>query len=408
MLVNLVDLGASSPLPVKRDISIMAELFKQTFIMNGCEKMPFGEIRKVGSIMIPNMMQAVVCHGIEDYRLEDVPTPSPGPGDVLVKVEACGVCAGDVKAYQGAPMFWGGGIQEPYVETPVIPGHEFVGVVAALGEGAGELHGFQVGERVVSEQIVPCGQCRFCQRGQYWMCQVHNIYGFQQSVNGGMAEYMIFPARGRHHKVSKDISLEAAAMIEPLACSIHAVNRAQIELGDTVVVAGAGPLGLGMIAVARMKNPGCLIALDLRDDRLQLAKDFGADIIMNPDNDDVVAAVLQQTDGYGCDVYIEATGDPSGVTQGLQMIRKLGRFVEFSVFTDPTTVDWSIIGDRKELDIFGAHLSPYTYPLAIEYAQSGQIPIGEAVTHKFPLAEFAAAFQKAKERDHTVKVLLIP
>lgn len=353
-------------------------------------------------------MRAVVCHGIEDYRLEEVPTPEPGAGEILVRIEACGVCAGDVKAHQGAPMFWGGGIQEPYVETPVIPGHEFVGIAAAVGEGAAEAHGIQVGDRVVSEQIVPCGQCRFCQRGQYWMCQVHNIYGFQRTVNGGMAEYMIFPARGRHHKVSHSVSVEAAAMVEPLSCSIHAVNRGQIQLGDTVVIAGAGPLGLGMIAAARMKNPGKLIALDLRDDRLALAEQFGADMVMNPNSEDAVAAVLRLTDGYGCDVYIEATGEPSGVTQGLQMIRKLGRFVEFSVFTDETSVDWSIIGDRKELDIYGAHLSPYTYPLAIEYVESEQIPIHRAVTHTFPLDEFEAAFAASKRKDQTVKVLLIP
>jgi threonine dehydrogenase-like Zn-dependent dehydrogenase len=357
---------------------------------------------------LPKTMKAVVAYEPGKYALEEVPVPIPGPKEVVIKVEACGICAGDVKAYYGAPSFWGGGINPPWIKAPMIPGHEFIGKVAALGPGAAEKYNLALDDRAISEQIVPCGKCRFCKSGQYWMCEIHNIYGFQKEVNGGMAEYIKFPAEAINHKVPSNISLEAAAMIEPLSCSIHAVNRGQIQLGEVVVISGAGPLGLGMIGAAKLKNPGALVVLDMKDERLEVAKLFGADVVINPGKEDAVKQVKEMTDGYGCDVYIEATGHTASVIQGLQMIRKLGRFVEFSVFNDATTVDWSIIGDRKELDIYGAHLGPYVYPLAIKYAADGTIPISKAVTHQYPLEQFEEAFSVMGSGKNSMKVVLVP
>ncbi|GIQ62968.1 hypothetical protein PACILC2_15360 [Paenibacillus cisolokensis] len=214
-------------------------------------------------------MRAVVAYAPGDYRLETVDTPKAGPGEILVKVEACGICAGDVKAYLGAPSFWGDETQPAYIKAPVIPGHEFIGHVVELGEG---VTGFEVGDRVISEQIVPCWECRFCKRGQYWMCEKHDLYGFQNNVNGGMAEYMKFTKEAINFKVPADLPIEAAILIEPYACSFHAVQRAQIQLGDFVVLSGAGTLGLGMVGAARLAGPGKLVVLDLHDDRLELAK----------------------------------------------------------------------------------------------------------------------------------------
>ena len=312
-------------------------------------------------------MCALVCHAPLDYRLEQVPIPNAGPGEIVIRVDACGVCASDIKCYTGAPLFWGDEHRKPYVETPVIAGHEFIGEVVQLGEGAAEKHNLKLGDTAIAEQIVPCRECRYCRTGKYWLCQVHNIFGFQPVVNGGMAEYMKFPAQSLIHKIPSDMSKSGAAMIEPLACSIHAVQRGDIELGDVVVVAGSGTLGLGMIGAAKLKNPSLLIAVDLHPMRLEVAKKLGADITFNPSDTDVVQEVLDMTEGYGCDVYIEATGHPKAVEQGLHMIRKAGTFVEFSVMREPVTVDWTIIGDTKELNIHGSHLGPYTYPLVIDY-----------------------------------------
>lgn len=357
---------------------------------------------------LPKTMAAVVCYGPGDYRLEERPVPRAGPGEVLVKVRAVGICASDLKCYGGAPMFWGDGVRAGYCEREVIPGHEFVGEVLALGEGAAERYGLQVGDLAVSEQIIPCGRCRYCTRGQYWMCQVHTIYGFKRAAPGAMAEYMTFPAGALNHKVPPGMDEAHAAFIEPLACSVHAVERGEIQFGDTVVVAGCGPLGLGMVAAAKMKGPARLIALDPNPKRLELAGRCGADLGLDPLADDVVERVQDLTDGYGCDVYLEASGHPSAVVQGLSMIRKLGTFVEFSVMREPVTVDWTIIGDTKELNIHGAHLSPYTYPVAIRMLQEGRLPMDEIVTHTLPLSSFEEGFELVAQGQVSVKVALIP
>ena len=357
---------------------------------------------------LPKTMQAVICHGPQDYRLEEYPVPQPGPEEVVVRVRSVGICASDLKCHLGAPLFWGDAHREGYCQAPVIPGHEFVGEVVALGPGAGEKYGLDMGDLAISEQIVPCWECRYCKRGQYWMCQPHEIYGFRQKAFGAMAEYMLFPANALNYKVPESIPLHHAAYIEPLGCAIHAVQRGEIELDDTVVIAGAGPLGLGMVAAARLKNPRLLIALDLSDDRLDVAKACGADLCLNPGKVDVIDEVRRLTDGYGCDVYIEATGHPAAVEQGLHMICKLGTFVEFSVMREPVTVDWTIIGDSKELNIHGAHLSPRTYPIAIAMLEKGLLPMDRIVTLQFPLAEFQDGIDLVAKGDRSIKVTLTP
>jgi len=363
---------------------------------------------QAASLSLPATMKAVVCHGIRDYRLEETPTPTPGPDEVVIKVHDCGICASDIKCYTGAPLFWGDEHRPPYVDGPVIPGHEFVGDVVALGEGAAGKHGIALHDRVVAEQIVPCGACRYCLNGHYWMCMAARVFGFKKIVHGGMAEYMKLPAPARIYKVPREISAEHAALIEPLGCAIHAVERGDVKLGDVVVQMGCGTLGLCMVAATRLKNPGLLIAMDLIDYRLELAEQFGADVTVNPAKEDAVQRVRDLTDGYGCDVLIEATGNAEAITPALHMMRKLGTFVEFSVMRDLSTADWTIIGDAKELNIHGAHLAPYTFPIAIDYLARGLIRIEPIVTHAFPLSAFEKGFHAVENPADSIKVLLRP
>jgi L-iditol 2-dehydrogenase len=320
-------------------------------------------------------MTAIVCRAPKDYRVERVQRPSAARNELVIRIAACGICASDCKCWSGAKMFWGG--PNPWVKAPVIPGHEFFGYVEELGEGAEEHFGVKKGDRVIAEQIVPCAKCRYCKSGEYWMCEVHNIFGFQREVaDGGMAEYMRFPPTAIVHKIPDGISLEDAAIIEPLAC-------------------------------AHLKTPKKLVVIDLVDERLALAREYGADITINPKTDDALETIRSITDRYGCDVYIETTGVPAGVSQGLELIRKLGRFVEFSVFGADTTVDWSIIGDRKELDVRGAHLGPYCYPIAIDLLARGLVTSKGIVTHGFTLDEWDEAIKIANSLD-SIKVLLKP
>lgn len=351
---------------------------------------------------LPKTMKALVAYSATDYRYEPkYPTPECGDDDIIIKTIGCGICAGDLKCSHGGAMFWGTDSSESWVEVPFIPGHEFYGQVVEIGKNVQE---FKLGEYVAPEQIVPCDECKFCKTGRYWMCQPHDIYGFQSSNNGGMAEYVKLGKTARVHKVPATMAFDKAILIEPYGCSKHCIDRADIQSDDVVVLSGAGTLGLGMVTYAKRKNPKLLIVLDMKDDRLEKALEFGADIVWNPSKVNVVEEIMKITEGYGCDTYIEATGHPSSVVQGLDMIRKLGRFVEFSVFAEKTTVDWSIIGDRKELDILGAHLSPYCYPYVIEHLHNGNLKSEGVVSRVFEISNWEEAFDYATGKHGDFKV----
>ena len=159
-------------------------------------------------------MKALVVYGKDDYRFEpEYPIPECGPDDILLKTEGCGVCASDVKCWHGAESYWGNGEKAPWVRTPFIPGHEFLGVVSEVGANVKE---WAVGDRLTVEQIAPCGECRFCKSGKYWMCQPHYIYGYFTDYCGAMAEYVRIPTKhARIHRVPKKLPLRSALLIEP-------------------------------------------------------------------------------------------------------------------------------------------------------------------------------------------------
>ena len=357
---------------------------------------------------VPEKMQAVVCHGPEDYRLEEVATPTPGPGEALIRVEAVGICASDLKCYHGAAKFWGDENRPAWAETEVIPGHEFVGEVAELDDAAAQRWGIQVGDRVTSEQIVPCWKCRYCLRGEYWMCGPHDLYGFKRRTPGAMAQYMVYPVEALVHKMSKNLPPAHAAFVEPLSCSLHAVERAAIKFEDVVVVAGCGPIGLGMVAGAAAKWPAHVVALDLAPAKLELAELCGATVTVNIAEQDPVQVVRALTGGYGADVYLEGTGHPAAVPQGLNLLRKLGTYVEYGVFGSDVTVDWSIISDDKELDVRGAHLGPHCWPAAIRMLESGRLPMDRICTHQIPLDRFQEGLDLVADGTSSIKVSLIP
>lgn len=357
---------------------------------------------------IPETMQAVVCHGPENYQMEEVAVPTPGPGEALVRVGAVGICASDLKCYHGAAKFWGDDNRPAWAETEAIPGHEFSGTIVQIDDEGAKRWGVAVGDAVVAEQIVPCWECRYCMSGDYHMCARHDMFGFKRRTPGAMASYMVFSTDSLVHKVSKDLAPAHAAFAEPLSCALHAVERAELTFDDIVVVAGCGPIGLGMIAGAKAKSPKLIIALDMAQDKLDLATQCGADVAINIGTENALAKVLELSDGWGADVYLEGTGHPSAVGQGLNMLRKLGRFVEYSVFGSDVSVDWSIISDDKELDIRGAHLGPKCWPAAIRLIESGALPMDKIVTHQLPLADFQKGLDMVADGKESIKVCLIP
>ncbi|MEM2178747.1 MAG: alcohol dehydrogenase catalytic domain-containing protein [Candidatus Methanomethylicaceae archaeon] len=353
--------------------------------------------------MSKEKMHAVVIYGKEDFRYEEVPKPIPKEDEVLVKIHKCGICAADPKIFHGKGYF----SPVVYSHAPIIAGHEFVGEVVELGPNARKKYGLEVGDKAIMEHIVPCGECYYCKRGLYNLCAVHIIPGVK--MNGGWAEYMLYPKNSIIHKIPKEIPWKAAVLIEPLACACHAVERIGIKLEDSVLVIGDGPIGQLMLQVARLKNPRLLMIAGHNDERLKVSRDIGADIVINSKKENVVERVLKETDGIGADVVLEAAGTPSAVEEAVNLLRKRGRLLIFGVYGEKAAIDWSIISDIKELEIYGGHLAPYVYPVAIRLLQKKLINADKIVTHDFPLKEWRNAIETAEKRkEGAIKVAMSP
>lgn len=340
-------------------------------------------------------MKAVVVHGGHRFAYEEVDRPTAGPGEIILRIEAAGICAADRKIYSG---------NHPWqLPDPYFPGHEYVGRVAELGPGAGERTGLALGDRAIAEILVPCRQCWFCHRGLYVHCDNPGV------CVGSWAEYLRVPAGAILHKVPDDLAPEQGAIIEPLACSVHAVELARIRLSDIVVVSGLGAIGMGILQVARLKTPRILVGLDVDDGLLEIASRLGADHVFNPRRQDVPAELRRLSDGRGPDIYIEASGSVASLRTGLDVLRKAGRLVVFGVYGQEATLDFNLVSEFKALEVVGGHLSPNTYPLAIKYLAEGLVDWRAMVTHTFPLAQFEEAIQiKGRPGVTSIKTVLIP
>jgi L-iditol 2-dehydrogenase len=217
------------------------------------------------------------------------------------------------------------------------------------------------------------------------------------------------PAGAIVHKVPSTFDPQQGALIEPLACAIHAVNLGNLQFGDVVVVSGLGAIGMGVLQVARRKTPGLLIGLDVDDALLSIASQLGADHVYNPASEDALARLRSLTENRGPDIYIEASGSVASLETGIQALRKGGRLVIYGVYGRPTTLDPNLISEFKELQIAGGHVSPNTYPIAIQLLDQGLIDWRRMVTQVFPLAQFERAIQiKGQPGAASIKTLLIP
>ena len=349
-------------------------------------------------------MHAVVIYGKENFKYEEVPKPKPGQEEVLVRIGRCGICAADPKIFRGLAYF------SPivYQSAPIIAGHEFVGEVVELGPGAAEKYGLEVGDKAIIENIVPCWQCYYCKRGLYNLCDIHYIPGVK-GVNGGWAEYMLYPRGSIIHKIPNELPWSAAVLIEPLACAIHGVQRVGINFEDVVVIFGAGPIGLLMLEATKLKNPKMIIVISTNENRLQVAKELGADLVINPNKEDLVEIIKRETGGLGADVVLEAAGTPKATEDAVNILRKRGRLLIFGVYAERTPIDFSIISDIKELEIFGAHLGPYSYPTAIRLLHKGHVNYEKIVTHNISLKDWRKAIEVAEKRlEGAIKVTMTP
>ncbi len=346
-------------------------------------------------------MRAIRCDGFGGKHrfVRDAVVPTPQDGEVLVKVDASGICAAD-RAMWDATGPWS-------LNFPFIPGHEFTGTVVELGPDAGDLHGLKIGDRAIAELNISYGNDFYRQRGLYHLTDQMDVLG--ATLDGGWSEYMIYPAASVIHKVPDTVSDDAACYTEPLANAIHGVQRADIGFEDVVVIAGAGPIGMGMVQAAALKTPRKLILVNPGAPKRALAQTLGVDLAFHPDDPELKTAIADLTGGRGADVFLEASGQTSSFTLGLDLLRKAGRMVVFGVYKEPVPFDLNILGEFKELDLRGGHLAPFTYATALDLMDRGLINGDACVTHRYPLDAFEEAItRRADPGELQIKVVLDP
>jgi len=340
-------------------------------------------------------MKAAVLYGVRDLRLEDVPKPEISDNEVLIRVNASGICGTDIHIYRG----------EWKTNTPIILGHEFSGVIADVGR---EVKGLNIGDPVVAEPNIPCGSCYFCRMSERnYFCE--NLEATGVTVNGAFAEYVKIVA-SNVYRLPKRYNLDEAALIEPLACCVRGIDQAEIKAGDTVAIIGAGPVGLILLQLALQSGASMVIQTDMEDSRLSLAKELGADHTINVTKEDPIESIKELTDGYGVDVAIEAVGKPEAITQAMRATRRGGKLVIFGV--SPEDAVWKVRPFElydKELTIKTSYRSPYTFQRAVKIAVSGRVRLKPLISHVFKLDDIHRAFEVAEKRlEGAVKVLVKP
>lgn len=282
-------------------------------------------------------MKAMVYHGNKDIRLEDVEEPHPTQGEVKLRIDYCGICATDIEEYMFGPKFIS---TQPNPISgqciPIITGHELTGTVVEIGDKAEGVH---LQDRVVLDGFIHCNNCWSCSRGQYSQCMSAATVGFGR--NGGLAEYMTWPASNTIVLPSEVESCDAA-LIEPGSVAHHAVMRGQISKDDSVAVLGTGTIGLLSLQIAKTKG-ATVYAVDQRAMSLNLAKEFGADGIVNSSITNAKEAILALTDGTGVDVVIDAAGGPTTPQLALDLVRRGGKVILVAIYTAQPEFDFNKI-----------------------------------------------------------------
>ncbi|HZF25520.1 MAG TPA: 2,3-butanediol dehydrogenase [Steroidobacteraceae bacterium] len=324
-------------------------------------------------------MRAAVFYGREDLRLEDVPEPSPGSGEVKLRVQFNGICGSDLHEYYDGPITTR---RDPHpltgVKNPVILGHELSGIVVEVGDGIEDL---ERGDLVAVEPVETCGHCLFCRAGQYNHCGLLAFHGYNRS-GGGLSQYTVV-RRSMAHKLPKEISPAQGALIEPMAIGWSTVNRCRVEAGQTVALHGAGPIGIGVLLTLRRRGVR-VIVVDPSPARRAVVQALGADQILDPRDTNVVSAIRDLTDGRGVDASVEAAGVPAAFQAALRGTAVDGNVVVVAIHTQPLQIHPMEIL-MSEARITGVALSCGAFPQVITEMAAGAYPSdGWVETIPFP------------------------
>jgi L-iditol 2-dehydrogenase len=344
-------------------------------------------------------MPAAVFYAPGDIRLEEIEAPEAGPGEIVVRVRAAGICGTDVRIMKGGKK----------VAAPIVIGHELAGEISALGEG---VSGFQLGDRVTVEPVIPCGKCALCLRGRRNICLTRPTIGYE--YDGAFAKYVRVPASGvaagNVIPLPEGISFEEAAIAEPLAAVVNGIDRCNIQLGDTVLILGAGPIGLAHLQLSRAAGATHVYVSEPNDERRQTTLQFGADGVINPLSEDVVARAKAWTGGVGVDVVIVAAGVPAAMEAGLKALRKGGVFNIFagsppnSTFAlEPNVVHYGELIVTGSSGHTAAHMKR-----AVDLITSGVIDAKRLITHRFQLSEIQEALGARQALTGLKHVVVMP
>ncbi len=339
-------------------------------------------------------MRAVVFYGVDEgFRIEDVEAPTVKRGDdILIKVKLAGLCGTDPAILEG---------RHP-AAPPVILGHEYAGEVIEVG---GDVKDIDVGDHVVIDPNIKCGKCYRCRTGKENLCENMTTLGIY--IDGGFSRYNVAP-RSAVYKIPSDMRWEDAVLVEPVSCAINGANRARINVGDTVAIIGAGPMGLIWTQLAKWRGAGLIIVSDLVEKRLEMAKKLGADVTVNPKEKDFVEEVKRLTDGRMADVCVEVVGNPRTVEQALAATGYGGRTVIFGTTKKGLKASFEPYQVmRYEKEIIGSFIANYTFSSAIAVMYKRIINSDLMITHKYSIEEFNKAVETHRSGE-AIKIAIQP
>ena len=337
-------------------------------------------------------MRAAIFPTPEVCEIVERETPTPAEHQVLIAVQACGVCGTDVHIFRG----------EFPARFPLIAGHEFAGVVEHVGQGVASL---RPGDRVVVDPNQYCGLCRPCQRGLTHLCR--NLVASGVTVDGGFATHCSVPAR-QCYKLPAEMPFPMAAMTEPVACCVHGIERAQIRPGDVVVTIGAGLIGLVMLQLALMRGASAAVVSDPAPEKRALATTFGAARVVDPRKEDLAQAVMEVTKESGADVVIDCVGGVETSQQALGLAGEGGRVLLFGVApqnAQMTVEPYAIYA--REITITGSFINPFTHGAALALLAAGKVKVSEIISHRLTLDELPRAIEML-EAHQASKIVIEP
>lgn len=336
-------------------------------------------------------MKAVQITEAGKVQVADIVKPTLGAGEILLRIKYVGFCGSDLNTYLG---------RNPMVKMPVIPGHEVGAVIEEIGEGVPA--GFEKGMNVTVNPYTNCGKCASCRNGRVNACEHNETLGVQR--NGSMQEFLVLPWT----KVipATGLSDKECALIEPMSVGFHAVSRAQVTDIDTVAVIGCGMIGLGAIVRASLRGAR-VIAMDIDDEKLELAKRLGASMVINSKTENVVERVRELTDGYMADVVIEAVGSPVTYVTAIDIVAFTGRVACIGYAKSEVAFQTKFFV-QKELDIRGSrNAMPEDFRAVIHYLQNGNCPMNELISAVVKPEEAGEALQKWSENPGKVFRMLV-